>query len=63
MKLFSLGRLAVLLLPIGLGLALLGFWIENPGARTSLQVLGLLTLAVGVWLGQRLIGQLTPDAQ
>jgi hypothetical protein len=63
MKMLSLGWLAVLLFPVGMGLTLMGFWTENPGARTSFQLLGLVTLGIGVWLSQRLLKPLTRDAQ
>jgi hypothetical protein len=59
---FSQRCLAVLLLPIGMALVVMGFWLENPGARTSLQVFGLIALGAGVWLGQRLLNPLTRDA-
>jgi hypothetical protein len=60
---FSQRCLAALLLPIGMALVVIGFWVENPGARTSLQVLGLVALGSSVWLGQQLLDPLTRDAQ
>jgi hypothetical protein len=64
MKMFSLGWLSVLLLPLGVALVLLGFWVEtpaNPGNRTVLQVLGLVVLGISVGLGQRLMNELAKD--
>jgi hypothetical protein len=61
MKMFSPGLLAVLLLPIGVAFVLLGFWLDNAGNRTSLQVLGLVVLGISVWLGQRMMNELVRD--
>ena len=63
MKLLPLAWLSVVLLPVGVAVALLGFWVENPNVRTPLQVLGLATFGVGLWLTQRLVNRLAKDAQ
>ena len=55
MKLFSLGRTAVLLLPIGFGLTIAGFGMSHAGARLALQVIGVGVLVVGVCLGQQMV--------
>ena len=60
---FTQRCIAVLLLPIGTALVLTGFWLESPGARTGLQVFGLVALGAGVWLGQKFLNPLTKDAQ
>jgi hypothetical protein len=60
---FSQRNLAALLLPVGMALVVTGFCLENPGARTSLQVIGLVALGSSVWLSQRLLAHLTRDAQ
>jgi hypothetical protein len=62
MKMLSQGWLASLLIPIGIGLALLGFWLANP-IGTSLVVLSLVVLNVAAWLGQQLLKPLEQDAQ
>jgi len=63
MKLFSLAWSSVVLLPIGVAVALVGFWVENANLRTPLQVLGLAAFGVGLWLTQQLINRVAKDAQ
>ncbi len=62
MKMLSQGWIASLLIPIGIALALLGFWLANP-IGTTLVVLGLAALNVAAWLGQQLLKPLEQDAK
>ena len=55
MKLFSLGRTALLALPFGFGLCIAGFCVSNANARTALQVIGVGVLVLGVLLGQQFV--------
>jgi hypothetical protein len=55
MKLLSQSQLAALLIPIGFFVALLGFWLGNPAARTGLQILGLAAVVGGVFGCRKLV--------
>ncbi len=55
MKLFSLGRNALLALPVGFGLCIGGFAVSNGSARVALQILGVAVLILAVLLGQQFV--------
>ncbi len=55
MKLFSLGRTAMLALPFGFGLCIAGFCVNNGNARIALQVLGVGVLVLAILLGQQFV--------
>ena len=55
MKFFSVATLTAVLIPAGIIVTALGFWVAVPDARTGLQVVGIGTLAFAAWQSQRLV--------
>jgi hypothetical protein len=57
MKLFKVGSLAALLVPVGIVLAAGSFFIDVPVVRIVLQALGFIALCVAAWQGQCLVNR------
>jgi len=57
MKSMKIGTIAAILVAVGLGVAVFGFWPPVPAARTAMQMLGVVTAAVGIYLCQQLVPQ------
>jgi hypothetical protein len=57
MKVLQVALLSVLLIVAGFVLALAGFWVIAPAARTGLQVLAVLALAGAIVLGRQALAQ------
>lgn len=62
MKLFSQAWLAVVLLPVGIGVAIAGLYLPGLGVRLGLQTAALVVLGVGVANLQHLTSGLAKDA-
>jgi hypothetical protein len=47
--------LAALLVPVGIGVAVFGFWPPEPAARIAMQAGGVVIAAAGIYLCQQLV--------
>lgn len=55
MKLFKLGSLAALLIPVAIALTSLSFLLDSFLVRITLQVLAIIALCMAALLGQRMV--------